>query len=273
MLASSQHSDDGGRTWTHMDHFGGFAVAPSNGNLIYGMVSREDETSWVEVKVSSDRGQSFDTRGSFGHTTNWIWFQGTSEIAVDSSDSNVLYAVLSEDTADGWFRRLYKSVDGAQTWQQLTGPEEPILAVASDPAKGGVVLVLAENGLYRSDDGGTSWERILSLSASWEDIVLHPAGTGKMWAATSNELRVSTNQGVTWSEIRCPTNISFVSPVFNREGEMYIGDRQSVYFTEDGGQLWDPVPLPEVVAPLSCIAVDPVNPHRMYVGMGAGAGR
>jgi len=78
---------------------------------------------------------------------------------------------------DGPGSGLYKSVDGGETWHQLTKACQPGpnrlgrigLGVApSDPSRlYALVDSPARGGLYRSDDAGESWERINADGRVW----------------------------------------------------------------------------------------------------------
>ena len=71
--------------------------------------------------------------------------------------------------------RLYKSVDGGDTWTDLTdNPGLPKgikgkIGVAVSPARPDRVWAIVEAekaGLYRSDDGGRTWELVVRRTAT-----------------------------------------------------------------------------------------------------------
>ena len=274
LMMNNRYSEDGGRTWTVPgDGSYQLAMAPGNPDLVYGWGYRwENDEGWFDVGVSTDRGRTFEPRGAFGHTVRQnTWVQ---RVAVDAVDSDVLLVLISEDAGDQSVRRLHRSTDGGMTWELLPGPDEQVIDdLAGDPNQGGVVLAITPLGLYRSGDGGASWDRILDTagdSPGSTGIVFDPSGSGKIWLSTHSQIRVSTNQGVTWDSISYPwPNPTFgpmISPVFGHPSQLYISDGTRVFFTEDGGKLWDPVSIPEIRAQVSSIAVDPVDSRRVYAG-------
>jgi photosystem II stability/assembly factor-like uncharacterized protein len=116
---------------------------------------------------------SFDGGATFSRTLYISKQSGVSDIAMDPSDPNVLYAGIwhlvrrpwtltsGSATDDG----LFKSTDGGKTWTRLSGHGLPSGAIgriglAVAPSKPSRVYALIESPqgmLWRSDDAGATW--------------------------------------------------------------------------------------------------------------------
>ena len=259
------------------------AINPNNSNTIYiatGDIANSATYS-IGVLKSTDGGNTWDTTG-----LTWTVSQGLliARLLMNPNDSNTLLAATNAGvykTSDGgntwsadtsiygltgmeynpsnpntiytWGTQLYKSMDGAATWQHLTGglPNARLsggFAVGLTPADTNCVYVLVTdtatgasyvpfNGIYRSLNGGTSF----TLRSSNPD----PTGTGTqglydlnvavsptnreqlVMAAVENAF--SSDGGLTW---RAP---AFNSHVDHHDLRFYPGSSDTVFSADDGG--------------------------------------
>jgi photosystem II stability/assembly factor-like uncharacterized protein len=171
-------SDDAGRTWRHVGlaasrHIGAIKVDPRN-----------PDVAWVAALgptfgPGGERGVYRTTDG--GRTWQRTLFvnedTGAVDIAVDPSDSRVVYATTWQVRYRPWLAYftpdvgpgsgIYKSTDGGATWRRIEGGGWPSGALgriglaASSRAQGtrvwAVVDAVSGGGLYRSDDAGATW--------------------------------------------------------------------------------------------------------------------
>ena len=116
--------------------------------------SRDGGKNWERVLFRSDKAGAID-------------------LCIDPNNPRVLYASLWETIRTPWSLTsggpdsgIFKSVDGGDTWQELTdNPGLPTglkgrIGIAVSPAKPDRVWATVEAedcGVYRSDDGGTTW--------------------------------------------------------------------------------------------------------------------
>ena len=200
-------------------------------SLLAGPVPGEEPTEWTSVglgggggifvAVSSPHDPNLmfcasDMSGVYrstdgGRTWRMLpWRQLSSAITMPvvfhPTDPNTLYCVPGT-----WAQPVLKvSRDKGQTWQPLTD-ETPwqhatpqATRLAIDPT-GKVLLVSSEAGIYRSDDNGQSWTRASGLDQRAVGFFFEPTelNQGAWYAATPNTVLFSRDNGQTWQP--CPT--------------------------------------------------------------------
>jgi len=167
---------DGGGTWNNMglgnsEHIGMIAIDPENSDVVF--VAAQGPL-W---SGGGDRGLFKTTDGG----ANWSLilsageFTGVSEVHMDPRNPNVLFAVKHQRLRNvaalmngGPESGIFKSVDGGNSWRELTTglPEEDMgkIGLAISPVDPEVVYATIElggrkGGFWRSLDGGESWEK------------------------------------------------------------------------------------------------------------------
>jgi photosystem II stability/assembly factor-like uncharacterized protein len=175
-------STDAGKTWTHLglenaQQIPALAVDPRDPNRVFAAVLGHPYGPSVERGIfrSTDGGVSWQKVLYKDENT------GGSDIEMDPSNSNVLYAGLWEVRQGPWEDGnifsgagggLFKSVDGGNTWKQLSNglPKDVVqvnIAIApSLPSRIYLTLGTTQRGeygsgvglgFYRSDDAGETW--------------------------------------------------------------------------------------------------------------------
>jgi len=188
------------------DMWGGFEswliVAPQNSDIIYSLVntggwlgrSTDGGRSWIDVKKGlpqadyeifvnslaidpSDAnvvyagtggfvGQGYGVYKSTNGGDTWAPSnQGMldyviTSLAIDPTDPQVIYA-------GGDFGEFFKSLDGGQTWYNLTQniygqpnvPGGKIVGIAIDPSDPARILVVGGYGIWYTLDGGITWQQ------------------------------------------------------------------------------------------------------------------
>jgi photosystem II stability/assembly factor-like uncharacterized protein len=173
-------STDAGKTWTHLGLRDGqqipqLAIDPHDPNKVFAAVAGHPYGPNKERGVyrSTDGGQNWQQ--VLGKDEN----VGASDVLIDPSDSNIVYATLWEAREGAWENGawngtgggLFKSTDGGTTFQQLAGglPEGVVqshVAIADSNPKILMATVGTKDGvkIYRSEDAGASWAVITSDS-------------------------------------------------------------------------------------------------------------
>lgn len=83
--------------------------------------------------------------------------RGARCLAIDPRDSDTVYAGTSDEG-------LFKSVDGGDSWEELSGIEHPrVTAVAVSSADGTLYAGTEPSSLFSSRDGGASWRELEGL--------------------------------------------------------------------------------------------------------------
>ena len=166
-------STNGGQTLQRLTLQGGdIWMDPRSSNILYAAM-RPGGTA-ASISKSTDSGSTWTTLGgglpaSFGYTS----------LAIDSRAPDTIYAVLS-DPAGNSMVGFYKTVDGGQTWTQLSRTSSSPLCnqptvsamvacrqcwynqlLALDPIVPNT-LYFGEILLYRSTDGGANWVNVRS---------------------------------------------------------------------------------------------------------------
>ncbi len=180
-------STDGGESWTNMGlrdshHVGRIALHPSNSDIVYvaamgHLWGPNDERG---LYMTNDGGANWRRVLEGDENT------GVVDVAIDHSDPDIIYAAKYQRRrrpfgfhGGGPGSGLYKSVDGGNSWTELTDglPEGDIGRIGisiyrSDP---NIVYVSVEQGwrynastaygerragIYRSEDKGETWEHM-----------------------------------------------------------------------------------------------------------------
>ncbi|HYR32355.1 MAG TPA: hypothetical protein VEO93_10565 [Gemmatimonadales bacterium] len=171
-------STDAGRSWTHMG-------LDSTGRIARVAVSPLDPHVVLVCALGRAYGPA-QQRGVYrttdgGKTWTRVLFvdpnTGCSDLALDPSDPNVVYAGMWQFEIKTWHLQsggpgsgLWTSHDGGVTWKRLSGHGLPVashsvgkIAVAVAPSAPNTVYALIEDAdpsLYRTDDGGNTWRLV-----------------------------------------------------------------------------------------------------------------
>ena len=169
---------DAGETWEHLgleetQNIARIRIHPDNCDVAwvaaFGKHSAENPERGVYK--TTDGGESWDL------VLHKSPKAGATDLVMDATNPDVLYASIWEAWRKSWGASsggedsgLYKSTDGGETWDEITGhiglSEGPIgkIGVTVSPANPDRVWALIEHepdgGVWRSDDGGDSWEKI-----------------------------------------------------------------------------------------------------------------
>ena len=103
---------------------------------------------------------------------------GVSGIAIDPSDSNVIYIATGDDDAgDSYSIGVMKSTDAGQTWNTtglsyLYTNYKTTNEIYVDPTNNNHIWVASTDGLQKSEDGGDTWN--IKQEGNIVDFKLHP---------------------------------------------------------------------------------------------------
>lgn len=154
---------------------------------------------------STDGGVTWAGIFHVGAGSGPVWTPLGSSLAIDPSNSNVLY--LSQAGTN------YKSLDGGSSWTQLpplpgSAAQSWISAWVVDPSSPGTMYVGTSSGIFKSTDGGSSFVAtntglVNSQVSSLAIAPVYPyrlyAGTGLAYSpGTGGGVFVSENGGASW---------------------------------------------------------------------------
>src|ERR1700686_2075269 len=219
-----QRSDDGGKTWHQPGTPAGQPVTAPDGS----------------PKAESNK---FVYDASAAPLTTHQWYDGTQHpwefkrvwhLEPSLTDPDTVYAGV-EDAA------IFRSSDGGQNWQEIsglrghgTGPKwqpgaggmclHTIILDPSNPQR--IFIAISAAGAFRTDDGGTTWkpinrglkseylpEPMPEIGFSVHHMVLHPSRPGVLFMQLHQGGGVlrTDNAGELWQEVRgnLPTDFGF----------------------------------------------------------------
>ena len=170
-------STDAGKTWRHVgladtQAIGRIRIHPTNPDVVF--------VAALGHPFGPNAGRGVFRTVDGGATWKKVLFRseraGAVDLPLDPSNPQVLFAATWEVNRTPWSLSsggpgsgLFKSVDGGDTWTELTrntGLPRGIvgkIAVAVSPVTSSRVFALVEaddGGLFRSDDGGATWTRV-----------------------------------------------------------------------------------------------------------------
>jgi photosystem II stability/assembly factor-like uncharacterized protein len=196
---------DGGKSFTNMglktsEHIGNIIIHPTNENIIwvaaYGPV-------W---SAGGERGvyKSMDGGTTWERTLFVSDETGISEIAIDPTNPDILYAAAHQRRRREWTyigggpeSNLYKSTDGGKTWKEINSglPKGQMgrIGIAVSPADANYVYAMLEGrddkgGFYRSTNKGESWTKMSGYNTGgnyYQEIMCDNQNKDKVFAMDS----------------------------------------------------------------------------------------
>jgi len=239
-------------------HFGGWEIyhvkgSPVDPNRIYASQS----SGWFGqvIQRSDDGGQTWEPAGNQfvydGVTGTHQWYDGTPHpwefkrvwhLEPSLTDADVVYAGV-EDAA------LFRSADGAKTWQEMPGLRGHGSGSKWAPGAGGLCLhtilqdptndkrmfiAISSAGAFRTDDGRQTWTPITKgLHSQYipdpnaevghcvHRLGMHPSRPNVLYMQKHWDVLRSDNAGDLWTEVsgNLPTDFGFVLDVHAHEPE------------------------------------------------------
>lgn len=293
-------STDGGKTWAHLglrdsQQIPALVVDPRDPNRVVAAVLGHP------YGPSEERGIYRSTDG--GNTWKRVLYKdentGGSEVEIDPSNPDILYAGLWEAREGPWEDNnifngtaggLFKSTDGGETWRPLTRGLPPNLvqiniAIApSDPKRLYATLATTDRGdygsgaglgVYRSDDGGENWYHVTmdpraGFRIGGGDLPIpkvDPKNPDVVYT-TSIVTMKSTDGGKTWMSFRgAPGGDDYQNIWINPRdpNTIILVSDQGAIVTVNGGRSWSSW-YNQPTAQLYHVAVTNTFPYRVCSG-------
>src|ERR1700729_3389931 len=255
---------DGKRSDWKIDgpYFGGWEIyhlkgSPADPNRIYASQS----TSWFGqlIQRSDDGGRTWEPVGNDfaydGVPGTHKWYDGTPHpwefarvwhLEPSLRDPDVVHAGV-EDAA------LFRSTDGARTWEELPGLRRHRSADSWQPGAGGMCLhtivvdpsnqdrifaAISAAGAFRSDDAGATWrpinrglrsngipEQEAEVGHCVHRIAMHPSHPNTLFMQKHWDVMRTDDAGESWREVsgNLPTDFGFAIDVHAHEPEtLYV---------------------------------------------------
>ena len=280
-------STDGGETWQHLglagtQQIGALAIDPTDANRVYVAAMGH------AFGPNAERGLYRTTDG--GKTWTKVLFlndsTGANDISIDPANPRVLFVSMYKFQRTPWGMNagggrsgLWKSIDGGDTWTELTFnpgiPAKPLgkIGVAVSPANPRRVYAVIEapdssGGVFRSDNGGDTWTRT-NGDQTWavrpwyySMITADPLDENTVYAMNLSVHR-SIDGGRTFSRLRVPhgdTHVMWIDPKDPRR--MINGNDGGATISLDGGATWSSV-LNQPTAQFYHVTTDNQWPYRI----------
>jgi hypothetical protein len=227
-----QRSSDGGKNW---ETPGGSPEKTPEG-------FPAGESNKFVYDSSAETGKPLTTHQWYDGTQHPWEFKRVWHLEPSPTDPNTVYAGV-EDAA------LFRSADGAASWQELsglrghgTGPKwqpgaggmclHTVILDPSDPGR--IYVAISAAGAFRTDDGGRTWKPInRGLHSSHipdpnaetghcvHHVAMHPSRPGVLFMQKHWDVMRSDDAGDNWREVsgNLPTDFGFVIDVHAHEPE------------------------------------------------------
>jgi len=195
-------SIDGGKSFTNMglkksEHIGNIIIHPTDPNTVwvaaYGPVwSAGGERG---VYKTTDGGKTWERTLFISDET------GISEIAIDPTNPDILYAAAHQRRRHEWTyigggpeSTIHKSTDGGKTWREIASglPQGEMgrIGLAVSPVDPNYVYAIIEGrgdkgGFFRSTNKGENWSKMSGFNTSgnyYQEIVCDPFDKNKVFA-------------------------------------------------------------------------------------------
>jgi photosystem II stability/assembly factor-like uncharacterized protein len=286
-------STDAGKTWKHLgleatEKIARIRVHPTDPDLVFVAALGHEWGANEERGIyrSRDGGESWEKVLYVNEDT------GASDLSLDANNPRVLYAGMYDFRRLPWHFRsggpgsgLYRSVDGGESWVELTDEQKDNglpkgvvgrIGVAVAPSDSRVVYAMIESKdgvLWRSGDSGESWTmvsdspQINNRPFYYTDLRVDPSNANRLYAV-SGRLSVSIDGGKTWRRIAGTIHGDHQSFWINPDDPNHLidGSDGGWSFSYDGGETWDfvnVVPLGQFYQ----VGVDMNEPYTICGGL------
>jgi len=254
-------STDAGKTWAKSGladagQIARIAVHPKDADLVYVAVLGHAFGPNLTRGVfrSKDGGKTWQKVLSRNDST------GAVDVVLDPTNPRIVYAALWQEQRTPWSfssggagSGLFKSVDGGDTWTELTKkkgmPEGVIgrIGIAVSPADHDRIYAIVEakeGGVFRSDDGGDTWRKtsddhdIRQRAWYFSNIYADPLNADAAYALNTSLLK-SVDGGVTWKPLDAPHGDHHALWIDPRNPlRMVNGNDGGAAVTQNGGDTW-----------------------------------
>ena len=247
-----QRSDDGGRSWHQPGTLAGQPPKP-------GEMPKAESNKFI-YDTSAETGKPLTTHQWYDGTQHPWQFKRVWHLEPSPTDPNTVYAGV-EDAA------LFRSTDGAENWQELSGLRGHGTGPQWQPGAGGMCLhtvildrinpqriyiAISAAGAFRTDDGGKTWKPInrglrsqyipdpdAEIGHCVHHVTMHPSRPEVLYMQKHWDVMRSDNAGDLWKEVsgNLPTDFGFVIDVHAHEPEtIYVVPikSDSEHYVHDG---------------------------------------
>ncbi len=283
-------STDGGASWSVLNNFVGatstvgyvnkILVRPDNPATLFAAVSSFDVGIWK----STDAGSSWSKLQSAGGAQTGGSLKFCTDLVMDPSNSNVLYAAFGLTNPNG----IWKSSNGGTSWTKLTNgfpsPSTKYLRISLAIARSNPQVLYAclcdsnyyTHSIQKTTDGGASWSAATTPfdpafdsthlgGQGWYNnvIAVDPTNPNVVYTGGINVFR-SSDAGASWARISDGygggIHVDQHAIVFDPSNPsiIYFGNDGGVYRSTNGGASFASLNSGLVIAQFYSGAVQPI---------------
>jgi photosystem II stability/assembly factor-like uncharacterized protein len=257
-------STDGGKTWAHIGledsrQIGRIIVDPRDANKVFVAALGHAYGPNQERGVfrSKDGGKSWQKILFKDENT------GAIDLAFEPGNPKTIYASQWQTRRPPWSiyppsygpgSGLYRSNDGGDHWEQITGNGLPseglgrigIAFAPSNPKRIYLIVDAKEGGLYRSDNSGQSWQRVSNDRRVWQrgwyfgEVSVDPKDPDTVYLPNTTTYQ-SRDGGKTFTAFKgAPGGDDYhelwIDP--DEPRRMILGCDQGAIVSRNGGETW-----------------------------------
>ena len=230
-----QRSDDGGKTWFQPGTPAGAPTTTPEGMPM-------GESNKFVYDTSDTTGKPLTTHQFYDGTPHPWEFKRVWHLEPSLDNADTVYAGV-EDAA------LFRSTNGGQTWEELSGLRGHGTGSQWQPGAGGMCLhtiildqanrdrmfvAISAAGAFRTDDGGATWKPInkglhseyipdptAEVGHCVHHVAMHPKNSNVLFMQKHWDVMRSDDAGDSWREVsgNLPTDFGFVIDVHAHEPE------------------------------------------------------
>jgi photosystem II stability/assembly factor-like uncharacterized protein len=196
------------------------------------------------------------------------------------SNTNMLSLAIDPVTPSNLYAGVYgsgvfKSTDSGKTWAiQASQTLAFIQTIAVDPITPTTIYAGATGspgGIFKSTDGGINWQKTVNglLSDSTYNLTIDPQTPSTIYASTNQGIFKSINGAASWAPFASGFSGSIIiDPV--TPTTLYVassGLNGGVFKSTDGGNSWASANRGLTYSFVSCLAINPKAPAKLYAGV------
>lgn len=188
-----------------------------------------------------------------------------STFAIHPKDTNIWYMQMYRQAHMGHIRR---TTDGGKTWENISQPIKFSIKVPTGRVRTNSLIIEKENPEHMYFCV-FSWDKITDKknSLTFNDFgVYHSADAGYSWERVNNGLPAEANV-----DRLCfnPDNNNIIYAAVMKSVDMKT--RGGLYYSENRGDTWNALPIPEEIESVNYVHIDKRNKH-IYIACGLSDG-